>query len=1009
LLGGDAEGVNGTFKPVDTGWVFCDFDDVRIDFDVDPSNEESLRQAGEAVLKLVGLLAYSCVLVWSSTAFFDAKTGQVAPRKAKCRVVFKLERPACLKAIKTFFKQVGADCALATATQPVYLASPRFEGFNDPLTRRLFLYEGDQDTLDNDVFDLYDTAEKEKQEQKLKAQTQAQTSKKKTAQTSNSTVKKNLDNLERWLQELENCPQGVGARNALAYRCGCGVGAALRGATQHEIDNALARAMVILDRHYNDKKKYYTQFAKGFEQGQALEGDFVRETVTEFKPHHPTTKKSEKKWKPDFFPTIPQTEKKTTYVLNASMGTGKTHAIGEFLSHLNKPRVLVIVPSKALALNTAKRYNATCYLDLQEESTFNYYEAERLTVCVDSIWRVRGEYDVVVCDEFHQICESLLKKQKNNVNFETLFSHLKRRFHEAKTVFIASANLHPKHLQIADKLGEVTPTIITHVSENPAEKWINLKNSNQLMYIAHEYLKRDQKIAYFCASLEQAKRVQNSLQRHNPRKKILAHHSEQNIDEMQLMQDVNSSWINYDVVIFTTTAGSGVDFSVEDHFDAVFLDGMGSKNLPYTAFEQASKRVRYPKESNIYTAIPDVFTKIDTDKEMIEKILNREKPTLALLGYEDRDKASIYNEIGKEAVIAFVKLSVLREQNSVCVWTQLKKRLESRGIAWVERDLEQEGVPKILLDDVRDELKGIKKELDEKKETEIINADELTESEADELESRDVCVEEKRALQKFHLQKFYEKTVDKTLIEQDKKGKTRKQINNRAEVDLFESQPDIFIERDKRDERGGKRSLADAKHHYLRAHYNHAAFTLLANVYPKLNDNQLYPVTLTENFDVVEEVKNFKERFSKTLTQKDLLPEDLANMENIQKFLGLLGGRLFGIKTVAKKEFIKDEHGKTIKDEHGKRLSRRVYSLDLENEAVLKELGEARQRRLRNEIDAACLDFESVGIQTIGFGGVVFQDNDGEDDSFAALFDYTPSLKQTENVEASQQDDVFFH
>ena len=125
-----------------------------------------------------------------------------------------------------------------------------------------------------------------------------------------------------------------------------------------------------------------------------------------------------------------------------------------------------------------------------------------------------------------------------------------------------------------------------------------------------------------------------------PKAKVLVYHSKVDDEIKRNVGNCKKIWPQYDVVIYSPTINTGVDFSVE-HFDAVFAYGIGGSSIARSFFQQI-RRVRYTKQKRVYFTFHPVFEDatretLPTDPNEIWKAKKETVKQLAKIAGESLD------------------------------------------------------------------------------------------------------------------------------------------------------------------------------------------------------------------------------------------------------------------------------------------------------------------------------------------------------------------------------------
>ena len=950
------------FEQQDSFVAMCDIDGLELPFQVDPRKSGDLDQI-ESFLreKYRCLRDVTFILQFSSSAFLakplqtNAQGDLLTSNRLCAHIWVRFDKAICAESLKDFYNAFGFDASLAHPVQVHYFADPVFEGVSDPLAYRLRLCKGSHEEIKTSELPmlLQNKAEWEKEqerkrieaEKKAKKAVQTQKQQETLLLTEAKTVGRHPQNL---VNEIKSAREG--ARNETASKKGFALGICLRSFSPEEQGVWLGKAEDALRviSEGNDLKNNLNTLHRAFQAGLASKDTSSERPRSIKKAPGWALKETSKEWTPEFLPSIEPINDRwgCFYAVKASMGTGKTHRFAEFVRNTGL-NTLIVTPTRSLAHGAVTRFDCVCYEDL-EGSTF---KAPRLSVCLDSIHKVTGHYDIVILDEFHQTAPALLKEfSGKNVHFELIFTHLQKRVQDAAHVLVGSANLEAEDIALLKRLDKNKRVeAMEHFSENPNEHWEFFVERELFDFVVVEALERGLRFPLFSASKKRAETWKNLILQHHPKTRVVVHHSEQEESAREILKNPEE-WQNYDVVIFTTTAGTGVDFSIRDHFDLVFLDGSGV-TFDYTHFEQASKRVRHTKTSKVVAYIPEKNTEFFTREEILDRVLTQERQTLATMGVHA--KPDLYDENVKDALSFYVEVASLQESRKVRLKTQLQLSLVKKGIVFEE--VENAGVVnQISIDENKKKISEVTKKVTEEDVKRTVEAVVLDENDVLLMENRDLSSEEARSLKKFRLVNFYGE-ISEEIVKSDQDGKLRTQLKNRSELVCFDESPEHFLEKDRNDMKGGKRKMVSAKNHYQKAEFKHTLARILVHHHPEWNSFLPMPLKLEENFDVLEETRKFYAKF------KHLLSKRMISESNLEKFLGEMALSIFGMRRVCKKVTV----GKA---EDGSLIRKNVYSVNLEHEELLARLGREEARRCRLEIALIRRDFEM--LQTESWGGV---------------------------------------
>src|SRR5690348_15171680 len=110
------------------------------------------------------------------------------------------------------------------------------------------------------------------------------------------------------------------------------------------------------------------------------------------------------------------------------------------------------------------------------------------------------------------------------------------------------------------------------------------------------------RVAIPCNSKRKAEKLYQDISQVT--KRVFLYTSDSDDQQKMEVAHCNEIWLGYDVVIYTPTIGSGVDFSPKEaHFDIMFAFGINHSN-PAREFLQMMGRVRELKMRKVILCIP---------------------------------------------------------------------------------------------------------------------------------------------------------------------------------------------------------------------------------------------------------------------------------------------------------------------------------------------------------------------------------------------------------------------
>jgi len=299
--------------------------------------------------------------------------------------------------------------------------------------------------------------------------------------------------------------------------------------------------------------------------------------------------------------------------VQSEKGTGKTSNLFEALfkdvcEYITPETTMLFVSSRRTfglkLLGDLEQYGFKLYSDIPDPDI----HAKRIICQIDSLGRLsRDSYDYVIIDE----CESLaryitsshfIKNPKSNI----IVSHLEMRVEDAKKIIIMDADLSDRCFDYYKKLINQSDLdyqiIINHYKPFSEYTIVSLTYNDWVRKIL-ETIGENKKIVIPMASNNKAKDLKTKIEQDYPDKKILIIHKEtDDHNKVKNLVNVNTTWTEYDIVIYTPSVCMGVSYDIPNIFDSIYAYGC-ENSLGAQEFCQMLHRVREPINKTIYLSM----------------------------------------------------------------------------------------------------------------------------------------------------------------------------------------------------------------------------------------------------------------------------------------------------------------------------------------------------------------------------------------------------------------------
>ena len=297
--------------------------------------------------------------------------------------------------------------------------------------------------------------------------------------------------------------------------------------------------------------------------------------------------------------------------IKSPYGTSKTQLIKLIIQKYNPKKILWLSFRQTLSDDIHHHFK-----DLGFEHYLNgKIDSDRLIIQVESLMKIRqfeqcdfidnicynntAKYDLIMLDEV----ESLLRQFNSqttfskNTNTRDTFEYLEELLTVSDKIISLDGDLNNRSYHFVQQFGEGI------YLEN-----LTTKNNKQITITQDEdfyskdiikSLKKKQKIVICSLATDIIKKYTDIINNNFPNLKVMYYtgKSDNKIKKVDF-KDVNTSWVNYDVIMYTPTIEAGVSFEVLNHFNKIY-GIINTNSCCQQAFFQMLSRVRNPKSNQI--------------------------------------------------------------------------------------------------------------------------------------------------------------------------------------------------------------------------------------------------------------------------------------------------------------------------------------------------------------------------------------------------------------------------
>lgn len=482
-------------------------------------------------------------------------------------------------------------------------------------------------------------------------------------------------------------------------------------------------------------------------------------------------------------------------------GSGKTEALVDLVDRCRKQRltVLVIGHRRSLLQSLAHRLEVDNYriprpraIGSDVDDYLAVPPGPYYAVCLDSLGRLNpktDQCDVIAIDESEQVFAHLTGETVREER-RAVFARLKFYLNKAKHVFCLDADLNMISMQAAFVMmrPETSARIVINQPEIESRPYQLCGSKGQLLHEMLGDVRDGHKCFVATNSKRQALDIERLLMRECPGRRIFAVTSENS--QTRKVQDLQSAIVenfrrDIDVLIASPAMGTGVDITFggvngnpEVVVDRVF--GLFEANITtHFDLDQHLMRVRHPGQVKVWVNRREV--NYETDVACLIGELKRSLDrTDLLVRFADDGTPEYLNDDGLTDIWAQVQAANRGSRNSLA---PLFENLRANN-GWVAVDgLAGEDLDSIALraDAASKKLWAAKSARATERAQQIATADSLDESEAEELITREkaekpLTAEQKLALERYRIERFYCEPASEALVKFDNDGRTREQV-----------------------------------------------------------------------------------------------------------------------------------------------------------------------------------------------------------------------------------------
>ena len=300
------------------------------------------------------------------------------------------------------------------------------------------------------------------------------------------------------------------------------------------------------------------------------------------------------------------TEDNKTLAVKSPMATGKTTMVEKILEYDKSI-------SKILWITHRQSLTKQIYGKFKEMGFVNYMDVDgalkgydRIVVQIDSLERIReitddgmvyNIYDLVIIDEIegnmnHYNSPYINKPGRSS---KDLFKFMIECVNHAKKILVIDADIGMRTKLFIDYFGK---SIIVNNNHKPMKKIFTITN-NEKIFNEKMFKDIENKLNVCIVSMSSTALEKIETKLKEDKINYVMHTSKTDDKLKNELENIGEFWIQYQVVLYSPTIESGVDFN-EDHFDKIYcIMRDGQMTCSQRSVLQMIGRIRQVRDSNI--------------------------------------------------------------------------------------------------------------------------------------------------------------------------------------------------------------------------------------------------------------------------------------------------------------------------------------------------------------------------------------------------------------------------
>lgn len=399
------------------------------------------------------------------------------------------------------------------------------------------------------------------------------------------------------------------------------------------------------------------------------------------------------------------------YAIKSSMGTGKTRLLEKMIEkNFMDKRILYLSHRQTFTQNihgSFAKYGFGNYLDKE-------YHKNKIIIQLDSLLNLINNgklqsYDFVILDEIESLLAHL-----SSVTLKTkriaICKLLECILQNAKWILALDADFDNRSYEFLSKIKE-KPKVIVNEYKPTKKKFLFNSNYELRKFQLNEDIKNNKKVVVICLCKNTMDELYEFIKKDNPKIKLIRYSSMTDDSQKLDLKDVNNIWNKYDVILYTPTIESGVDFNVKNYFNRMYCF-LSNNSCSPRSFLQMVGRIRDLGDNDIRCYFDKSM--LFTDKDIYIPTINEFEEFQISNDSTKYDLDVVYNKIGGTIDIKVNKSAFTRifAYNSYENYIKnykflrtLKELLIIKSFTYINEDIGEKNIVEEINDDDKSENK----------------------------------------------------------------------------------------------------------------------------------------------------------------------------------------------------------------------------------------------------------------------------------------------------------------